>query len=69
MDQALIYHWSDRTFWWQAALYDNPEDTSTPHDITAMPTTLSSNSITDQDWKTATEFSKETATQRDLAQL
>ena len=42
---------------------------STSHDITDLPITPSSNSITDLDGKTATEYSEETTTQRDLAQL
>ena len=40
-----------------------------PHDITALPATLCSNSIIDLDGKTAAECSKETATYRDLVQL
>ena len=53
----------------QAALYDDAEDMSTPYDITALPTTPSSNSIMALDGKTSTEYSEETATQRDLTQL
>ena len=53
----------------KAALYDDDEDTSNSHDITALPTTQSSKSIMDLDSETATEYSKETASQRDLAQL
>ena len=52
----------------QAALYDDNEDMFTPH-ITALPATPSSNSMMDLDGKTVVEYSKETATQRDLAQL
>ena len=53
----------------QTALYDDTEDTSNPHNITALPTTPSSNSIMDLNGKTATEYSEETGTQRQLAQL
>ena len=40
-----------------------------PHDITALPTTPSSNSIRDLVGKTANEYNEETTTQRDLVQL
>ena len=40
-----------------------------PHNITTMPTTPSSNSITDLDSETIAEYSKEATTQRDLKQL
>ena len=51
----------------QVALYDDAEDMSNANEINV--TTLSSNIITDLDGETATEYSKETATQRDLTQL
>ena len=53
----------------EVALYDNAEDTSNPQEITVQPTTPSSNSIVDLGGETATEFSEQTTTQRDLTQL
>ena len=53
----------------QAALYDNAEDTSIPNNITTLPTTPTSNSIMDLDDEATAEYSNETATQRDQAQL
>ena len=52
----------------KTTLYDDVEDMSNPHKITILPTTPSSNSIVDLDGKTVAEYSKETATQRDLTQ-
>ena len=53
----------------QATLYDDAKDTFTSNGITALPTTLSSKSLMNPDGKTATEYSEETTTQRDLMQL
>ena len=53
----------------QVALYDETEDTSNTHKITALPTTPSSKSIVDLDGETTAEYSKETTTQRDLTKL
>ena len=48
----------------QAALYDDAEETSMPYDISALPTTSSSNNITDLDGKTAAGYSEETAAKK-----
>ena len=52
----------------QAAIYNDPKDTSTPQHH-SLDTTLSTKSIMDLDDETAAEYSEDTHPQKDLAQL
>ena len=53
----------------QTVMYDNVEETPTPHHTTPLDTTPTTHSIPELDSETTTGYSKDANPQRDLAQL